>query len=375
MSYFKRFPIALIEIHNSGNPMYVIATGGGTSFLGEFLKIPGGSSVVIGGEIPYSTALVDQLLGAKPDNYASGECARKLAVVAYEKARKATQNELRCMGIGAACSLYKNNEREGRIHKFCVAIHKKYYTAECIITAKTINPAYLGVDVREEQELFVSRVMFTMIWNARNVNYFTTPKESIKEINSTLLDSNFEIININWNVVHDTDVNLQDVSEIKTNVIYPGSFNPLHEAHDKIYNKAKEIIGVPIQLELSITNSYKPKMDWIELKNRLDPIRNKYNVLVTNAPRFVDKVNFLKENGISRQIVFVVGADTWNRVFDKTAIKNGDIEFFLKNNVKFLVFGRKQEIVNMGHPLMIVNEEALNFDFAMSSTEIRKASK
>ena len=153
--------------------------------------------------------------------------------------------------------------------------------------------------------------------------------------------------------------------------IFCGSFNPIHSAHIEIKDCAEKILGTTVYFELSITNSYKPTMDFVDLDNRTKLMED-HAYIVTKAPRFVDKVLFFNKRIKFKEFVIVVGADTWERVYDSDAHKNGDIKFFEDNSVKFLVFGRNSEIKNqdskifMGHPL------SLNYCNNISSTEIRK---
>ena len=86
----------------------------------------------------------------------------------------------------------------------------------------------------------------------------------------------------------------------------------------------------------------------------------------------MDKVNLLKKHFNPSKIIIVVGADTWERVYDDAAHKNGDIKFFEDNNVRFLVFGRNAEIKNQDSILFIKNKIALSYDNPISSTVLRK---
>jgi len=153
--------------------------------------------------------------------------------------------------------------------------------------------------------------------------------------------------------------------------IFCGSFNPLHQGHIEIKNLAEQILKTTVYFELSIVNAYKPAMDFVDLNNRRKNLE-KYNYILTKAPRFVDKVNLLKKHFNPKEIIIVVGADTWERVYDDAAHKNGDIKFFEDNNVKFLVFGRNAEIKNQDSVLFIKNDLALNYNNNISSTAIRK---
>ena len=154
--------------------------------------------------------------------------------------------------------------------------------------------------------------------------------------------------------------------------IFCGSFNPVHQGHIEIQKLAEEILQMPVYFELSIVNAYKPAIDYVDLAVRQKGLE-KYNYILTKAPRFVDKVNLLKKYFSPKQIIIVVGADTWERVYDDAAHKNGDIKFFEDNNVKFLVFGRNADIKNQDSVLFIKNDLALNYNNNISSTAIRKA--
>jgi hypothetical protein len=120
-------------------------------------------------------------------------------------------------------------------------------------------------------------------------------------------------------------------------------------------------------------------MDYTDLEKRYSEFKLnnlEQKLLITKAPRFVDKINLIKTEFFNpKEIIIVVGADTWERVYDAAAHKNGDIKFFEDNNVKFLVFGRNSEIKNQDSPLFLRNEIALNYSNSISSTELRKKSR
>jgi nicotinamide mononucleotide (NMN) deamidase PncC len=111
-------------LHDCGKMFFIAATGGGTSFIGEFLKTSGGSKCIAGGYIPYAIEATNQFVGGKLDKYADGNAARKLAVASFEQCVKLNiKSDINCVGVGIACSLVKDNERSGREHQISIAIH------------------------------------------------------------------------------------------------------------------------------------------------------------------------------------------------------------------------------------------------------------
>ena len=100
-------------------------------------------------------------------------------------------------------------------------------------------------------------------------------------------------------------------------VIYPGSFNPVHEGHIKALEYVFSEFGSPrkpIYFELSIGNCDKPDTPIEQMKERISGLL-KYRhlpafggILVDNAPLFVEK-DVLYDNPD-----YIVGADTYARI-------------------------------------------------------------
>lgn len=360
------------ELQKCGKKFFIAATGGGTSFIGEFLKIPGGSQCIIGGYVPYATEATNAFVGTKLDKYADANAARRLAVASYEHALKINVSPVyNTIGIGIACSLVKDNERDGREHHINIAVHtyNETFGVSVVLKKSKLN--------REKEEDFVN-----------DLTLYTLAKKYC-----TIIDRDWEVIHQMLYLDNDADVTpfgsysrlagydfytdvYANIKKYDTLVIYPGSFNPLHQGHKEIHHLAHKITELPVFYELSVANSYKPSMDYVDLENRFNQFTTNehfHNVILTTAPRFVDKVKLLYERLAPKRIIIVVGADTWERVYDDAAHKNGDIKFFEDNNVQFLVFGRDSEIKNQDSKLFIKHTVALNFKNNMSSTAIRKA--
>jgi hypothetical protein len=144
---------------------------------------------------------------------------------------------------------------------------------------------------------------------------------------------------------------------------------------------AAEKLHQPVTFELSITNVDKPPLDFIELDERLRQLAG-HNVLVTRAPRFVEKAR------LAPGCVFVVGVDTITRLGDSKyyngddAQRNAALAEIGALGCRFLVFGRAEgsafrTLENAGVPaeLRKLCDEVPEVDFRedISSTALRGA--
>jgi len=92
-------------------------------------------------------------------------------------------------------------------------------------------------------------------------------------------------------------------------LVFPGSFDPLHEGHLRMAIVAQEIAERPLDFELSVTNVDKPSLDYLEMQLRASQFAGR-SLLLTRAATFVEKVDVFPAS------TFVLGADTYSRLAD-----------------------------------------------------------
>jgi hypothetical protein len=92
-------------------------------------------------------------------------------------------------------------------------------------------------------------------------------------------------------------------------VLFPGSFNPLHEGHVLLARVAEELKQQPLAFEISVTNVDKPPLAGATVRRRVAQFAWKSPVELTRAPTFVEKSRLFPGT------TFVVGADTAERLF------------------------------------------------------------
>lgn len=133
-----------------------------------------------------------------------------------------------------------------------------------------------------------------------------------------LVFSNGEVASWNERVAEHSNI---------TNVhVVPGSFNPLHKSHEEIYedapsgrikvftNMSMPAVGTYRFFELSIERVGKEILSEKDLKFRLDQFHRNYPVVVTRAPRFIEKIGIF--SSYAENLTFYVGVDTIQRMKD-----------------------------------------------------------
>lgn len=148
--------------------------------------------------------------------------------------------------------------------------------------------------------------------------------------------------------------------------VYSGSFNPLHEGHRSVFEKLK---GTKY-FEISLARRDKEFLTLKELETRLQQFQWLGDVVVTNSPKFLDKIKLFK----NCQTTFHIGIDTARRLVQDDGVTN------IENMpCKFVVYDRI--IDGQLRSLRNIKKVPLNFKkgktpdknhLHINSTELRK---
>jgi len=120
-------------------------------------------------------------------------------------------------------------------------------------------------------------------------------------------------------------------------VLFPGSFNPMHEGHVLLARVAQELRQQPLAFEISVTNVDKPPLAGETVRQRLAQFAWKSPVELTRAPTFLEKSRLFPRT------TFVIGADTAERLFgrkyygDDEARMHEALEEIASSGASFLV--------------------------------------
>jgi len=307
-------------LHASGRKAALAITGGGSGAVGELLRVPGGSRLLIEAQIPYDALALASFLGFAPAQACSSDTAIAMAQSARARAARLVPPKTEggtdlvgpdLVGLGATAALVSDRPRKGE-HRFHVASASSAGIAHCTcVMAK-------GRRDRAAEEDLVSRAI--VLWLARACG-IAAP--GIAELSPRgLLDADEHYAETGVAAVDTIDqllageldrVTVQPDGQMMLSapqppVLFPGSFNPLHEGHLLLARVAEELRQQPLAFEISVTNVDKPPLAGETVRHRLAQFAWKSPVELTRAPTFLEKSRLFPET------TFVIGADTAERL-------------------------------------------------------------
>ena len=318
----------ILKIHESPYKLVIVSSGGGTNAISSLLEVPGASNTILESFIPYSRESLDNYLNKKPDYYCSLDTSLSMAARAFQKAKELMPNEKPkyLLGISVTASLITTYKKLGE-HKFFISIQTESYT-------KTVS-CYLKKDKRsrDEEENLVSGYILMLIKEACGMKYKKPEHDEDTEINFVQADNS-------WIKLINNKIDYVSNQSSKPELIFPGTFNPLHAGHMEMRELAEKRTGMRVTFEICIENADKPPLTFYEIKKTLSQFSENDSWVMTKHGRFSEKANLFPNS------VFIIGVDTLGRVVDEKFYRNrkdmiDHLGRFNDHNVNFLVFGRK----------------------------------
>ena len=295
-------------LHASGRKAALAITGGGSGAIGELLRVPGGSRLLIEAQIPYDGLALAAFLGFAPAQACSADTA-----IAMAQSARARAHALRLepagtdlVGLGATAALVSDRPRRGE-HRFHIAVANAAGIAHCTcVLAK-------GRRDRAAEEDLVSRAIVLWLAHACGVaapspRSLIDADEQFEEMVVATVDPIDQLLAGEVDRVTAQPDGQLMLSAPRPLVLFPGSFNPLHAGHMLLARVAEELKQQPLAFEISVTNVDKPPLAGETVRHRLRQFAWKSPVELTRAPTFVEKSRLFPGT------TFVIGADTAERL-------------------------------------------------------------
>jgi hypothetical protein len=292
-------------IHASGRKAALAITGGGSGAIGELLRIPGGSRLLIEAQVPYDMQALAEFLGFAPAQASSADTAIAMARRARARAARLVP-EADLVGLGATAALVSDRPRRGE-HRFHVAFANSAGIAHCTgVLAK-------GRRDRGAEEDLASRAIILFLAQACGVaapspRSVLDADEHFEETIGASVDPIDQLLAGELDRVTAQPDGQLMLSAPRSPLLLPGSFNPVHTGHWSLAQVAEELRQQPLAFEISVTNVDKPPLEGTTVRQRVTQFAWKSPVELTRAPTFLEKSRLFPKT------TFVIGADTAERL-------------------------------------------------------------
>ncbi len=293
-------------VHASGPKASLAITGGGSGAIGELLRVPGGSRLLIEAQVPYDEQALANFLGFAPAQASSADTAIAMAHSARARSARLVPAGTELVGLGATAALVSDRPRRGE-HRFHIAYANALGTGHCTgVLAK-------GRRDRAAEEDLVSRAI--VLWLAHACGVGAPSPSSVLDddeyFEQTVVasaDTIDQLVAGGFNRVTAQPDGQLMLSAPQPLVLMPGSFNPVHAGHLALARIAEEVRQQPLAYEISVTNVDKPPLTGHTVRHRLTQFAWKAPVELTRAPTFLEKSRLFPKT------TFVIGADTAERL-------------------------------------------------------------
>src|SRR5215472_6146251 len=293
-------------LHGSGRKAALAIAGGGSGAVGELLRVPGGSRLLIEAQVPYDALALAAFLGFAPPQACSSDTAIAMAQNIRTRAARLVPVGTDLVGLGATAALVSDRPRRGE-HRFHIALANSAGIAHCTcVMAK-------GRRDRAAEEDLVSRAI--ILWLARACGIAASSPKSLLDADEHYAETAVVAVDtIDQLLAGELDrVSVQPDGQMMQSapghfVLLPGSFNPVHEGHVLLARVAEELRQQPLAFEISVTNVDKPPLAGETVRYRIAQFAWKSPVELTRAPTFLQKSRLFPST------TFVIGADTAERL-------------------------------------------------------------
>lgn len=328
----------IAQIHGSGRRTVIEFAGAGSLALAWLHAVAGSSRTILEATDRYSAQSMADLLGELPEKFVSRTTAEEMAERAFRRAMTLSNGAEHAIGVACSATIATDRVKRGD-HGCWVAVRDQAgSTAYGLIITK-------GVRDRLGEEALVSRLMVHAIAQAAALPDVALMLQADEKLDIEYLDQPDALAQLLAGRVQKVSVDPDGDMLANATVqggLLSGSFNPLHAGHELLLQAASVALQAPVAFEIPVVNADKPPLGYAEIERRLLLFRGRHHVVLSRAPRFVDKA------AIYPGCVFVLGYDTAARLLDPRFYSGEHgvtdaLTAIRTQGCRFLVAGRERE--------------------------------
>lgn len=324
----------ITAIHAAARPCVIEFAGAGSQALWWLHSVAGSSRTVLEATDRYSRYSMIGLLGSEPARYVSQDAAVAMAHAAYQRAMDLSNNAA-VVALSCTATIATDYAKKGNHGCWVVTRDQHSIRAFGLILQK-------GARDRAGEEAVISQLMIqalaVTVGAISHIDIALLPDERIDTTTTPCEDALGALYHGDIAVVQHDSAGVFHPVAITHATVLSGSFNPLHSGHRDLLATAMRMSGQPGYFELSAINADKPALPYSVVAQRARQFSDTPGLLVTRAPRFVDKAALMPGS------TFVLGYDTVKRLLDPKYYPSGSVDEMMavitQHQCRFIVAGR-----------------------------------
>lgn len=330
----------IITAIHAAPPQIVLAfAGAGSQALAWLHGVGGSSRTILEATDHYAASSLIEAVGYRPEQFASTQVARDLAVQAFLRASRLADPLTQVAGLGCSATIATDYAKRGEHRCRLARCDARGVTTYALTLVK-------GSRTRRAEEELVSLLIIRAV--AELCGLSDLPDLPLRE--EEQVSKRFEAADlvarllageIEWVVVWPDGRQATGQRWPKV-ALLSGAFNPLHRGHRRLARVAAGRLDRAVYFELPLVNADKaPLLELAEVRRRVEQFAGYAPVVLTRAPLFSQKAELFPDS------VFVLGIDTVERLGqprfygDDPAEMCASFETIRQAGCRFLVAGRR----------------------------------
>lgn len=325
----------ITAIHQVARPTVFEYAGAGSQALWWLHSVAGSSRTILEASDRYSRQSMLSLIGQPPAQFVSRATAVAMAHAGYRRAMDLSNNA-NVIAISCTATIATDRVKLGDHGCWVTTRDQQHITSYGLTLQK-------GARDRSGEEAVISTLVIQALAVAvgviPTVSLNLLPTERFDISTTPCPDVLGDLLHGDTTIVkYQSDSNDFCPTTISNSTILSGSFNPVHMGHRELLATAMRMSGQVGYCELSVINADKPPLPYSVITQRASLFSNTPALILTRAPRFIDKAALMPGS------TFVLGYDTVVRLLDPKYYPDGDVAGSLaqiaQHDCRFIVAGR-----------------------------------